>query len=170
MWYCPLIRNLRRSNIQSVIDAINSIPTSKTVTVKINQQGTVFGFGVGNLSKGSSGKASAGGGLSSGGRTLVGELGPEMVVDPDNSEWYTVGENGAEFVDLPKDAIVFDHEKTRKLLNSGSAGGRGAAFARGKAYNYGVSGGGWFIGQGPCGAKQFTRDIPVLPRVTRSGC
>lgn len=72
-----------------------------------------------------------------------------MVVDPDNSEWYTVGENGAEFVDLPKDAIVFDHEKTRKLLNSGSAGGRGAAFARGKAYNYGVSGGGWFIGQDP---------------------
>lgn len=138
-----------QSNIQSVADAINSIPTSKTVTVKINQQGTVFGFGVGNLSKGSSGKASAGGGLSSGGRTLVGELGPEMVVDPDNSEWYTVGENGAEFVDLPKDAIVFDHEKTRKLLNSGSAGGRGAAFARGKAYNYGVSGGGWFIGQDP---------------------
>lgn len=138
-----------QSNIQSVIDAINSIPTSKTVNVKINQQGTVFGFGGGNLSTGSSGKASAGGGLSSGGRTLVGELGPEMVVDPDNSEWYTVGENGAEFVDLPKDAIVFDHEKTRKLLNSGSAGGRGAAFARGKAYNYGVSGGGWFIGQDP---------------------
>lgn len=138
-----------QSNIQSVIDAINSIPTSKTVNVKINQQGTVFGFGGGNLSTGSSGKASAGGGLSSGGRTLVGELGPEMVVDPDNSEWYTVGENGAEFVDLPKDAIVFDHEKTRKLLNSGSAGGRGAAFARGKAYNYGVSGGGWFVGQDP---------------------
>lgn len=145
-----------QSNIQSVKDAIDSIPTSKTITVKINQKGTVFGFGVGNLSTESSGKAEAGGGLSSGGRTLVGELGPEMVVDPSNSEWYTVGENGAEFVDLPKDAIVFDHEKTRKLLNSGSAGDRGAAFARGKAYNYGVSGGGHFVGQDPVVRGSYT--------------
>lgn len=140
-----------QSNIQSVKDAIDSIPNSKVITVKINQKGTVFGFGVGNLSSGVSSKGSsrAGGGLSSGGRTLVGELGPEMVVDPENSEWYTVGESGAEFVDLPKDAIVFDHEKTRKLLNSGSAGGRGTAFAYGKAYNYGVSGSGHFIGEDP---------------------
>lgn len=51
------------------------------------------------------------------GRTLMGELGPELVVS--GGRYYTVGNNGAEFVDLPKDAIVFNHLQTKKLLGSG---------------------------------------------------
>lgn len=57
-------------------------------------------------------------------RTLVGELGPELVVS--RGHYYVVGQNGAEFVDLDKDAIVFNHLQTKKLLGSGRAG-RGTA-------------------------------------------
>ena len=42
--------------------------------------------------------------------TLMGELGPELVVS--NGHYTVVGQGGAEFVDLPKDAVVFNHEKT----------------------------------------------------------
>ena len=51
--------------------------------------------------------------------TLMGELGPELVVS--NGHYFTVGENGPEFVDLASDAIVFNHLQTRQLLNNGSA-------------------------------------------------
>ena len=36
---------------------------------------------------------------------LIGELGPEIVVDPKNGSWRTYGDNGAEFATLPKGAI-----------------------------------------------------------------
>lgn len=52
--------------------------------------------------------------------TLVGELGPELVVS--NGRYYLVGQNGAEFVNLADDAIVFNHLQTKKLFSSGSAG------------------------------------------------
>jgi len=52
----------------------------------------------------------------------MGELGPEMVVS--NGSYYLVGQNGAEFVDLADDAIVFNHLQTERLLRSGS-GSRG---------------------------------------------
>lgn len=55
-------------------------------------------------------------------KTLMGELGPELVVS--NGRYYVVGENGAEMVDLPDDAIVFNHLQTKKLLANGK-GGRG---------------------------------------------
>lgn len=47
---------------------------------------------------------------------LMGELGPELVVS--NGRYYTVGDNGAEFVDLPDDAIVFNHQQTKRLLGN----------------------------------------------------
>jgi hypothetical protein len=37
----------------------------------------------------------------------MGELGPELVVT--NGHYFVVGQSGAEMVDLPKDAIVFNH-------------------------------------------------------------
>jgi len=39
---------------------------------------------------------------------LVGELGREMVVDPHTGRYYTVGDNGPEFTNIPDDAIVFN--------------------------------------------------------------
>ena len=52
-------------------------------------------------------------------RDLVGEEGVEMYVDPRRGKWQTVGEVGPEFIDLPKDAVVFDHDQTTDLLNKG---------------------------------------------------
>lgn len=62
---------------------------------------------------------------------LVGELGPEMVVDPHSGRYYTVGDNGAEMVDLPKGAIIFNHKQTEQLLKNGYVTGRGKAYASG---------------------------------------
>ena len=56
--------------------------------------------------------------------TLMGELGPELVVS--GGRYFTVGENGAEFVSLADDAIVFNHLQTKQLLGKGSTG-RGRA-------------------------------------------
>lgn len=58
--------------------------------------------------------------LAGGRKTLMGELGPELYVT--GGHYYIAGQNGAEFVDLPSDAIVFNHLQTKKLLSSGSAG------------------------------------------------
>lgn len=82
-----------------------------------------------------SGTAKANGdwGTAPGGKTLVGELGTEIVVDPHTGRWYTVGDYGAEFVDMPKDAIVFNHRQTESLLSQGSIVGRGKALAGGNA-------------------------------------
>jgi len=44
-------------------------------------------------------------------QTLMGELGPELYVT--NGRYYVAGQSGPEFVDLPKDAIVFNHVKTK---------------------------------------------------------
>ena len=52
--------------------------------------------------------------------TLMGELGRELVVS--HGRYFTVGDSGAEFVNLDKDAIVFNHLQTEKLLKNGKAG------------------------------------------------
>ena len=56
--------------------------------------------------------------------TLMGELGPELYVT--GGHYYIAGQSGAEFVNLPDDAIVFNHLQTKKLMSTGSAG-RGSA-------------------------------------------
>lgn len=65
------------------------------------------------------------------GTTLVGELGREMVVDPKTGRWYTVGDNGAEFRDIPRGAIVFNHVQTEELLSKGFVASRAVALASG---------------------------------------
>lgn len=67
------------------------------------------------------------------GTTLVGELGREIVVDPSSGTWHTVGDNGAEFVHIPKGSIVFNHLQTEALLERGFVTGRGMAKASGSA-------------------------------------
>lgn len=99
----------------------------------------------GTIGTGSANAAGTNGGLARAERALVGELGYEVVVNPHSGKWYTVGEYGAEFVNLPKDAIVFDHQKSEELLKNGFVGARGMAMAEGNAYPGGsdtVRGGG----------------------------
>ena len=101
------------SNINSITKNIKTIPDiNKQVTLKYTTQ------------QKSSAKGTFGGNaFATGTRTLMGELGPEMVVT--NGHYYVVGENGAEFVNLAKDSIVFNHKQTKKLLNNGAIGSRG---------------------------------------------
>ena len=81
------------------------------------------------------GTAMAGGnwGTAKGGETLTGELGREIVVDPHTGRWYTVGDRGAEFVNIPKGAIVFNHKQTESLLKNGYVAGRASALVGGTA-------------------------------------
>lgn len=64
--------------------------------------------------------------------SLVGELGPEILVR--GNRWTTVGENGAEFTQVKKGDIIFNHKQTEGLLKNGYITGRGNAYASGTAY------------------------------------
>ena len=130
------------TTLNSIIDQLNTIDGSHTVTIKVNQT-TVKSSRTKTYAEQ---RAGAYGGAFAGGRTLVGELGNELVVNPHSGKWYTVGDNGAEFVNLPKDAIVFDHSKTKKLLDQGFIGGRGVALASGTAMDSGSPGTGSYVG------------------------
>ena len=57
--------------------------------------------------------------------TLMGELGPELVVS--NGRYFVAGQNGPEMVDLADDAIVFNHLQTQSLLQRGMSSTRGKA-------------------------------------------
>ena len=63
---------------------------------------------------------------------LVGELGPELLVR--GNRWTTIGENGAEFKNIKKGDIIFNHKQTEDLLSKGYVTGRGKAYAEGTAY------------------------------------
>ena len=75
-------------------------------------------------------------------KSLVGELGPEILVR--NGHWTTVGENGAEFTSVQKGDIIFNHKQSEQLLKNGYVAGRGklhggdSAFANGTAYQFGI--------------------------------
>lgn len=66
---------------------------------------------------------------------LTGELGPEILVR--NGRWTTVGENGAEFTQVKKGDIIFNHKQSEQLLKHGYVTGRGKAYASGTAYKVG---------------------------------
>lgn len=89
------------------------------------------------------GTSHAGGTAYPGGKhtALVGELGREIVVDVKTGKWHTVGDNGAEFTEIPSGAIVFNHLQTEELLKRGFVNSRGTALASGNAYADTVRGG-----------------------------
>lgn len=103
-----------------------------TLTVKVQGAGSVisgitqknFTTSTNSRVDATPGKAKGNVALAKGTKTLMGELGPELVVS--NGHYFVAGENGAEFVNLADDAIVFNHLQTKKLLQNGSAG-RGMA-------------------------------------------
>ncbi len=124
--------------------------TSKTVTVTVNKVTNETTNKSSNSSKGGThdvqgtahvqGTAYANGnwGNPVAGKKLVGELGTEIIVDPHTGHWYTVGDNGAEFVEVPKNAIVFNHLQSENLLKNGHVFGRGQALASGTALSDGT--------------------------------
>lgn len=127
--------------LKDVVDQLNKI-NSKTITITVNKVesssesgpngalGNAFAYGTIGLSQAQH-------------DTVVGELGPEMVVDPIKGIYYTVGDNGTEMVNLPKGAIIYNHKQTAELLKNGhTTRGKytgGLSFASGNAYaSYGI--------------------------------
>ena len=53
----------------------------------------------------------------------MGELGEELFVT--NGHYYIAGTNGPEFVNLPDDAIVFNHLQTQRLMKNGYVSSHG---------------------------------------------
>lgn len=66
---------------------------------------------------------------------LTGELGQELVVY--GNRWWTVGDNGAEFSQIPQGSVVFDANQTKELLSKGFINSRGTANLFGTAYRLG---------------------------------
>ena len=137
-----------KDNIQEAINKINrldsriSTVSNRRISGFVEANGTAHAYGTA-FARGS---AYAGGkwGLSDNQTALTGELGTEIVVRDGN--WFTVGENGAEFVNLRKGDIVFNHKQSRELLENGyvtSNKGRGhlVGFANGTAYSSGNTSG-----------------------------
>lgn len=143
----PQVDKIARVMAENILD---DIAKDRTSTVYVNTVETVSGT---NTSSGRYGKtrrgrfdgtanASGSWGLPQAERnSLVGEIGQELVVDPHSGKYYTVGDNGAELVNLPKDAIVFNHKQTKEIFNNGHISSRGkmigGALAEGNAH-YGL--------------------------------
>lgn len=61
---------------------------------------------------------------------LVGELGREILVDGKTGNWTTIGDHGAEFVNVPAGSIIFNHRQTEELLKNGYVNSRGSTHGR----------------------------------------
>lgn len=61
--------------------------------------------------------------------SLVGELGPELRVR--GTKWDLLGESGAEFRDVKKGDIIFNHKQTEELFKYGNINSRGKAYVGG---------------------------------------
>lgn len=138
--------NSAKREISSIQTAINKLK-GKDITINVNYKENGKPAGVNGIGgsmfisrffnrAGAYGNAFAGGSIGAdyNGNTLVGELGNELLVR--NNRWYTVGDNGAEFIPIQKGDIVFNHEQTKDLLRNGRTtrgNGRGKAYASGNA-------------------------------------
>lgn len=121
-----------RTRLGEIQNSLNNIK-DKTITVTTNN------VTAGNAQLNGTAYANGNWGATTGGRALIGELGREIVVDPRSGQWRTYGDNGAEFADIPKGAIVFNHKQTESLLERGFVNQRGSAYLNGTAF---VGGGG----------------------------
>ena len=103
----------------------------------------IVGGGVANGTAHANGTAFAQGnwGTKENGTALMGELGQEVIVR--DGHFFTVGDNGAEFVKYKKGDIVFNHKQSEELFKNGyvtSGGGRGKALVSGTAFGRGSGG------------------------------
>lgn len=138
--------------INNLIEAVGRIPTNVTVTTtyqEVSEGQTVTKSGGGGRGRSryemnatkiswADGTANAQGdwGAEKTETSLVGELGPELRVR--GSRWEMLGENGAEFTDVQKGDIIFNHKQTEELFKNGHISSRGKAFAEGNAYGFGI--------------------------------
>jgi TP901 family phage tail tape measure protein len=139
--------------INNLIDAVDRIPTSVTVTTtyrEVSEGQTVDKpknkeryvnptknrYNINSIMADGTANAQGDWGAEKTETSLVGELGPELRVR--GSRWEMLGENGAEFTDIQKGDIIFNHKQTEELFKNGHISSRGKAFAEGNAYGFGI--------------------------------
>lgn len=161
--WSSLISQTGAESVQSAANqtasAVNSVPSSKTVTFttivkkvtqtisqainnnpyagKIHVNGTAHVDGTVNRNAGHA-FASGNWGIERNETALVGELGPEILVR--GSRYTTIGDRGAEFVNLKRGDIIFNSKQSEELLRNGyvtSGGGRAQVYLEGSSYAYG---------------------------------
>lgn len=141
--------NTLKDTVDNLKDSFDNLPTEVTTTVTTvnrtvnetvdrNSTGFVWldkilGFNFdGNAHFDGAANASGTLGAEKTETSLVGELGPELRVR--GNRWEMLGENGAEFADVQKGDIIFNHKQTEELLKNGHISSRGKAFVGGTAY------------------------------------
>ena len=132
----------------ALLDENGKIRRTKPSSNKGGTLGKVFSRLIGSAASASGTVNDLGPAYAQGTKTLVGELGPELAVY-DNA-YHLLGRNGAELVDIPDDAIIFNHKQTEGILKGQVNNGRGKtvngqpAFATGNvggpAYASGIAG------------------------------
>ncbi len=182
------IKTIGLPDVQAAKSAINGLH-DKSVKVSVNYsqsgskpsgKGSAHGtaaFAHGTMPKiTNSRRALASGTLGAkfSGLSLTGEISPELVVR--GNKWFTTGDNGAEFTDIRRGDIVFDHVQTAQLLSKGSTNSRAtikggmSAFAHGTAFASGhrVTGSGAFQGGAASGYEKHSSGSSSTKKHTES--
>ena len=134
------------NEINSISDALASLSGTSyhTVVIKYDNQSSGRFNADGNFHLSGDAFASGTVGAPKTETSLMGELGTELIVDPSTGRWHTVGEHGAEFTNVKRGQIIFNHLQTKQLLENGYITSRGrlqggnSAFASGTAYGFGI--------------------------------
>ena len=110
--YATLKLNLSESSKK-----FNVVPAFKGLNNKIVSS-TLPSFG--SLAKGTKSRYGQVGPRNNGGLTLTGEKGFEIAWIPSENRSMIVGANGPQMLNLPKDAVVWTHEQSKKILKQKS--------------------------------------------------
>lgn len=136
------VRVVGMGNIQRNITGTITYNATTSGTGSVNGTAHALGTVKSYRFNGVSGPAKLSGdwGIKKGGTSLVGELGPEILVR--GSEFHTIGDNGAEFIQTRPGDIIFNHKQSRDLLKNGYITSRGKmiganAYLEGTAYSSG---------------------------------
>lgn len=129
----------RSSTVKVTYKETNSNPAESSGTVKWWNPLTWFADGTAHI-RGTAhayGTADAHGdwGATKSETALTGELGPEIIVR--GNKWFTVGDHGAEFTDIQKGDIIFNHKQSESLMKNGYVNSRGKSYASGTAFSAG---------------------------------
>lgn len=121
------------SEINSIDSALDNLSGTRYATIAVRYQNSGKGKVDGNFHVSGGAFANGSIGAPKTELALTGELGPEMIVR--NGRWFTVGQNGAEFTQIKKGDIIFNHKQTEDLLSKGYVTSRGKAYANGTIPN-----------------------------------
>ena len=122
-------------NVTPLVDQIINNLSGRSVDIQVNMSGGLSGKRDQDKKNNKySAYAKGSKGVPSTGKALVGELGPEMVVQ--GNTYRVVGQYGAEFVNLRRGDVVFNASDTARLMKN-KDGVRGTALVNGTGPAYG---------------------------------